>query len=159
VGRHERVALDLSDVPARRRLFAELARRATRITVASEGLLVYLGPDEVGELARDLAAEASFRRWATDLVSPALLKMLQKQVGTPLSQAGAPLKFAPADGPAFFARNGWRPIEAVSMLHAAARLKRLPFWMRPFALFPDSRGTRPRQVWGGGVLLERVGGD
>jgi len=153
--RLERISLDLSDVPARRRLFGDLASRAARITVASEGLLVYLDPDEVGELAKDLAAEASFHRWATDLVSPALLKMLQKQVGTPLSQAGAPLKFAPTDGPAFFTRHGWRPVEAVSMLHVAARLKRLPFWMRPFALLPDSRGTRPRQVWGGGVLLER----
>jgi hypothetical protein len=27
--------------------------------------------------------------------------------------------------------------------------------MRPFALFPDSKGTRPRQLWGGGVLLEK----
>jgi methyltransferase (TIGR00027 family) len=156
--RLERIALDLSDVPARRRLFAELAGRSQRVTVASEGLLVYLSADEVSELAGDLAAPRSFHRWTIDLVSPALLKMLQKQVGTPLSQAGAPLKFAPEEGPAFFARSGWRPIEATSMLHAAAKLKRLPFWMRPFALFPDSKGTRPRQLWGGGVLLEKVPG-
>lgn len=156
--RLERIALDLSDVRARRQLFAELALRARRITVASEGLLVYLSADEVGELAKDLAASASYHRWASDLVSPALLRMLQKQVGAPLSQAGAPLKFAPADGPAFFAGCGWRPIEVRSLLHVAASLERLPFWMRPLALFPDSRGTRPRQLWGGGVLLERVAG-
>jgi methyltransferase (TIGR00027 family) len=156
--RLERVSLDLSDVPARRRLFAELARRAQRVTVASEGLLVYLSADEVGVLARDLAAATPFNRWATDLVSPALLKMLQRQIGTPLGQAGAPLRFAPEDGPAFFTRCGWRPIEVTSMLHVAAKVKRLPFWMRPFALFPDSRGKRPRQIWGGGVLLERMAG-
>jgi methyltransferase (TIGR00027 family) len=158
VCRLERVRLDLSDVSARRRLFAELGKRATRVTVLSEGLLVYLSAEEVGDLAKDLAAPASFRRWTTDLVMPALLKMLQKQVGTPLSQAGAPLKFAPAEGPAFFTRVGWRPIEATSMLHAAAKLKRLPFWMRPLALFPDSRGTKPRQIWGGAVLLEKASG-
>lgn len=156
--RLERIALDLSDVSARRALFAEIGRRAGRVTVASEGLLVYLGSDEVSELARDLAAPASFRRWTIDLVLPALLKMLQKQVGTPLSQAGAPLKFAPAEGTAFFARSGWRPIEATSMMHAAAKLRRLPLWMRPLALFPDSKGTKPRQVWGGVVLLEKTGG-
>jgi methyltransferase (TIGR00027 family) len=150
----ERIRLDLSDVTARRGLFAKLGR-SQRVTVVSEGLLVYLSAEQVSELARDLAGPLSFRRWATDLVSPALLKMLQKQMGTPLSQAGAPLKFAPAEGPGFFARNGWRPIEARSMLHVAAKLKRLPFWMRPFALFPDSKGTRPRQLWGGGVLLEK----
>ncbi|HET7526272.1 MAG TPA: SAM-dependent methyltransferase [Burkholderiaceae bacterium] len=153
--RLERIALDLSDVSGRRALFTELANRAERVTVLTEGLLVYLSSDEVSELARDLATPLSFRRWATDLVLPALLKMLQKQVGTPLSQAGAPLKFAPAEGPAFFARFGWQPIEVTSMLHAAAKLKRLPFWMRPLALFPDSKGTKPGQIWGGGVLLEK----
>lgn len=157
VCRLERVALDLADIAARRALFAAVGRRAQRVMVASEGLLVYLNADEVSDLARDLAAPPSFRRWATDLVLPRLLKMLQKQVGTPLSQAGAPLKFAPTEGPAFFERSGWQPIEAISMLHAAARLKRLPFWMRPLALFPDSKGTKPGQIWGGGVLLEKVG--
>jgi methyltransferase (TIGR00027 family) len=157
VCRLERVRLDLSDVAARRALFAELGR-SRRVTVLSEGLLVYLSAEQVTELAEDLAGPPSFRRWAADLVSPALLKMLQKQIGTPLSQAGAPLKFAPAEGPAFFVRSGWRPIEARSLLHVAAKLKRLPFWMRLFALFPDSRGTKPGQLWGGGVLLERSAG-
>jgi len=158
VCRLERIRLDLSNVSARRGLFAELGNRAKRVTVLTEGLLVYLSADEVSELAKDLAAPSSFHRWATDLVLPALLKMLQKQVGTPLSQAGAPLKFAPAEGPAFFARSGWRPVEATSMLHTAAKLKRLPFWMRPFALIPDSKGTKPGQIWGGGVLLEKLTG-
>jgi hypothetical protein len=34
-------------------------------------------------------------------------------------------KFAPADGPAFFARYGWNPIEVQSVLKTAAGLKRL----------------------------------
>lgn len=158
VCRLERVRLDLSDVSARRGLFAELGERAKRVTVLSEGLLIYLGRDAVAELGKDLAAPASFQRWTTDLVLPALLRVLQKQIGTPLSQAGAPLEFAPAEGPAFFTRCGWRPIEATSMLHAAAKLGRLPFWMRLLALFPDSKGTKPRQIWGGGVLLEKTSG-
>jgi methyltransferase (TIGR00027 family) len=156
VCRLERVALDLSDVAARRRLFAELGDGAERVTVLTEGLLVYLSADEVVELGKDLAAPASFRRWTTDLVLPPLLKMLQRQVGTSLRDAGAPLRFGPAEGPAFFTRSGWQPIEATSMLHAGAKLKRLPFWMRPFALFPDSHGTKPRQIWGGTVLLDKV---
>jgi len=156
--RLERIELDLSDVGARRALFADLAGRSRRVTIVTEGLLVYLSADQVSELGKDLAAPFSFRRWASDLVLPALLKMLQKQIGTPLSEAGAPLKFAPAEGPAFFTRCGWRPVEAHSMLHVAAKLKRLPLWMRPFALFPDSRGAKPGQIWGGGVLLEKAAG-
>jgi methyltransferase (TIGR00027 family) len=151
----ERVRLDLADVSARRTLFSDLGR-ARRVTVVSEGLIVYLSAEQVSALAQDLASPPSFRRWATDLVSPPLLAMLQKQVGTPLRQAGAPLKFAPAEGPAFFVRSGWRPIEARSLLHVAAQLRRLPLWMRPFALFPDSKGAKPGQLWGGGVLLDRV---
>jgi hypothetical protein len=86
-----------------------------------------------------------------------LLKMLQKQIGSPLIQAGAPLKFAPQEGPAFFTACGWKPLEVYSMLHTAAKLKRLPLVMRLFALFPDSKGTKPSQLWGGGVLLGREG--
>ena len=42
----ERVAVDLSDVAARRELFARLRARATAVMVVSEGLVVYLAPDE-----------------------------------------------------------------------------------------------------------------
>ncbi len=151
----ERVRLDLSDTTARRSLFTDLGRRAKRVMVISEGLIVYLSADEVCELAKDLAAQASFQRWGIDLVSPGLLKMLQRQLGSPLSQAGAPLKFAPEEGPAFFTRCGWSALEVHSMLHTAAKLKRLPFFLRLFALFPDSKGTKPKHIWGGAVLLER----
>ena len=53
----ERVALDLSDGPARRAFFAALDPRATNITVMTEGLLIYFTAEEVGILlARDIAA-------------------------------------------------------------------------------------------------------
>lgn len=156
--RLERIPLDLSEVDARRALFADLGRRSKRTVVASEGLLVYLTADEVCALARDLAAPPPFQRWAIDLVSPGLLKMLQKQIGSPLREAGAPLKFGPEEGPAFFTRCGWRAIEVHSMLHTAANLKRLPFVFRLFALFPDSKGTKPSRPWGGACLLEKEGG-
>ncbi len=121
----------------------------------SEGLIVYLTASEVCDLARDLAAPASFQHWATDLCSPRLLTMLQKQVGSQLDQAGSPLKFAPEQGPAFFNDCGWTPIDVRSMLQTAAALKRLPLLMRLFALFPDSKGTKPKQIWGGVVQLEK----
>lgn len=155
VCRLERVRLDLSNVNARRALFGELGKRAKRVMAISEGLIVYLTADEVRELGKDLAAQPAFQRWATDLVSPGLLKMLQKQIGTPLQAAGAPLKFAPAEGPSFFTTCGWKPLQVRSMLHVAAELKRLSLLFRLFALFPDSKGSRPKQIWGGGVLLGR----
>jgi methyltransferase (TIGR00027 family) len=151
----ERVRLDLSDVNARRALFVELGSRAKRVMVVSEGLIIYLTAEEACGLGKDLAAQPNFQRWAIDLVSPRLLKMLQKEIGSRLSEAGAPLKFAPEEGPAFFTKCGWKPIEVNSMLHTAAKLKRLPFLYRLFAFFPDSKGTKPSQPWGGAVLLGR----
>ncbi|MGH9361286.1 MAG: class I SAM-dependent methyltransferase [Thermoanaerobaculia bacterium] len=152
-----RIPLDLADVAARRALFAELGRGAERALVVSEGLIIYLTAEEVGELARDLAAPPSFRRWVTDLVSPGLLKLLQKKMGPVLDQASAPLKFAPEEGVEFFARHGWRPVEVRSMLHAAAGLGRLPLWMRFFALFPPPQGPAGARPWSGVCLLEKSG--
>jgi hypothetical protein len=71
----------------------------------------YFEADGAAELARDLSAPSSFRRWVTDLASPALLKMLHKAIGGPLLDAGSPLKFAPHEGPQFFARYGWKMVE------------------------------------------------
>jgi methyltransferase (TIGR00027 family) len=153
--RLERVRLDLSDVNARRALFVELGRRAKRIMAMSEGLIIYLTADEACDLGKDLAAQPSFQRWAIDLCSPKLLTMLQKEIGSPLRDAGAPLKFAPEEGPAFFTKCGWKSLDVRSMLHIAKQLKRLPFVYQLFAMFPDSKGTKPSQPWGGGVLLGR----
>ena len=79
----ERVRLDLSNESARRELFSELGRRANRVLVVAEGLLVYLTEDEVAALGKDLAAPAAFQHWIIDLASPALLRMLARKMGTP----------------------------------------------------------------------------
>src|SRR5947209_5529656 len=84
----ERVRLDLADVPARRRLFQRLGSKSKKTLVVTEGLLVYLTRDENTALARDLAAQPSFRDWAIDLCSPGLLKMLQQNLSA-LEKAGS----------------------------------------------------------------------
>ena len=152
----ERIPLDLANPASRRGVFEELGLASRRAVVISEGLLIYLTADEVCALARDLAGQAPFQRWATDLTNPALLKMLQKQIGSRLDQAGAPLKFAPAEGPRYFEKCGWKPIDVRGMLHTAAKLHRLSFLFRLFALFPDSKGEKPKAIWGGVVLLARA---
>ena len=149
----ERVRLDLSDVHARRDLFSELGRRTNRALVVSEGLLVYLDDKEVMSLGQDLAVARSFQHWVIDLASPALLKMLAKKMGTPLDQAGAPLKFAPREGPQFFARSGWKPVELHSVMHAAAKLNRLPFFLRLIARM-SSPAFQAKRPWSAVCLLE-----
>jgi methyltransferase (TIGR00027 family) len=155
VCRLDSIPLDLADSASRRRVFADLGRESKRALVISEGLLVYLDADDVCALARELAEQSSFERWATDITNPALLKIMQRHIGSPLDQAGAPLKFGPAEGPHFFERCGWQPIDVRGMLHAAARLRRLSFLFRLFALLPDTKGEKPKAIWGGVVLLEK----
>ncbi|MBZ5509280.1 MAG: class I SAM-dependent methyltransferase [Acidobacteriia bacterium] len=151
----ERVRLDLADVAGRRALFQRLGSNAKKVLVVTEGLLVYLTRDEVTALGRDLAAQANFSDWAIDLCSPGLLKMLQKNLGA-LSEAGSPLKFGPEEGPGFFTTSGWKPAEVYSMLKTAARVKRLPFFLRLMALLPESSGRQGSRPWGAVCHLTRT---
>jgi methyltransferase (TIGR00027 family) len=150
----ERIRLDLSDVNARRELFSDLGRRAKRAVIITEGLLVYLTEEEVAALARDLAGPPPFQHWIIDLASPALLKMLAKEMGAPLNQAGAPLKFAPQEGPEFFTRCGWKPEQVESVMHTAAKLNRLSFFLRLIAKISPTR-FRAKRPWSAVCLLGR----
>ncbi len=153
--RLERVRLDLSDVGARRELFEQLGRRAKKALIITEGLLIYLTADEVGSLAQDLAVPASFARWIVDVASPGLLRLLQKRMGRELAQGGAPFKFGPKEGPGFFTPFGWIPIAVHSFLKTAARLKRLPLFLRLMALLPESSSAQGSRPWAGACLLAR----
>jgi methyltransferase (TIGR00027 family) len=151
----ERIRLDLADVSARRELFGRLGQRATKVLIITEGLLVYLSPEEVGGLAQDLAAPPSFQRWVLELGSPGLVRMMQKKMGKQLDQAGAPFKFGPEEGPDFFVRFGWKPVDVRSMLKTAKKLKRLSLLMRLIALFPESNGKQGSKPWSAVCLMGR----
>lgn len=151
----QRISMDLSDVEARRNLFQKLGNEAKKAVIITEGLIVYFSADEVKSLAQDLYAAHGFQYWITDLVSPALLRMIQKEIGGPLEQARAPLKFGPAEGPDFFSPHGWNPVDIRSSLHNAAKVKRTPLLLSLFALFPDSKGRAKNRPWGGIILLAK----
>jgi methyltransferase (TIGR00027 family) len=151
----ERVRLDLADIPGRRSLFQKLGHNAKKVLVVTEGLLTYLTPDEVSALGRDLAAQNNFCDWGIDLCSPGLLKTLQKNLAA-LSEAGSPLKFGPEEGPEFFTAFGWRPAEVYSMLKTAAKIKRLPFFLRLMSLLPESNGRQGSRPWGAVCHLTRM---
>jgi methyltransferase (TIGR00027 family) len=150
----ERMRIDLSDRVSRQELFSIVSLRAKRAFVITEGLLIYLAPEDVAAFADDLAEPPAFSRWLIDLASPGLLTMLMKEIGSELDSAGAPMKFGPEDGVDFFRSHGWQPVEVQSMLKAAAKLGRLPFGLRLVALLPEAPrpGNRP---WSGACVLER----
>jgi methyltransferase (TIGR00027 family) len=149
----ERVALDLSDVPARRKLFERLGGRVNKALIISEGFLIYLPAEVVGSLARDLADARGFQRWVVDLASPGLLRLLQKKMGAQLAQGGSMLQFGPEEGPGFFEAHGWKPLDVRQLLKTAARLKRLSVGMRLLAMLPASNGRQGKRPWAGVCLL------
>jgi len=143
---------DLADPSARLRTFDELGSIGTRILVISEGLLIYLESDVVAALARELVARPNVRWWIFDLASPNLLNFIQRTMKSVLEHS--PMRFAPANGVAFFEALGWRVAEVCSQLRAAARLHRLPALLRWVSWFPDPNPRKLGQArWSGVIRL------
>ncbi len=155
----EYVAADLTDEAQRRAVLARVGGAGGPVLAVTEGLLIYLQPEQVGSLARDLATQASFRFWLLDLASPKLLEMLRKKWQPQLAAANAPFVFAPAAGTKFFEPFGWREAEFHSMWEEALRLKRAMrgAWLWSFLgrLMPKARRETFRRM-SGIVLLERA---
>jgi methyltransferase (TIGR00027 family) len=156
---YESVSLDLSDAPARRELFRRVGASGKNVLTVTEGLLIYLTAEEVGSLATDLNAQPSFRRWIIDVASPELLKILQKSYGKDLSNAGAPLKFAPAEGTAFYLPYGWKTAEFRSSLEEARRVNRemrMAWLFHLLALISSEKKREKYRRMAGIALLERA---
>jgi methyltransferase (TIGR00027 family) len=151
--RLERIALDLSDVQGRRELFSQLDLRASKVVVASEGLLIYFSKEEVASLAQDLAAMPRFQSWIIDLASPGQLRLMQGTTGKQLSEAGAAFKFGPPEGAGFFVPYGWGPKEVHGLLKTAAQFKRAPAEL--LSLLPEPKGKFGNYPWTGVCLLNR----
>ncbi len=157
--RYEAVTLDLRDAEARRALFARLGAGSKRAIVVTEGLLIYLDPEQVGALAADLHAQPSFQEWLIDLASPQLLKRMSRTWGKSVAEGGAPFKFAPAEGTGFFRPYGWREAQFRSTWEEAKRLNRTMkgswFWELIGRLMPKRKREEFRR-FSGYVVLERV---
>lgn len=153
----ERVALDLSERKERIALFNDLGTRGKKILVVAEGLMGYLDEGEAGALAYDLSHQKSFRHWVLDIMSPGILPLIQKEMGSLLDDARAPLIFAPAEGEDFFQLFKWKPLQSKSKLKTAAALKRLSAEMMSFAMQPEPVGPKGNFPWSGVCLFENMG--
>ena len=151
--RLERISLDLSDLTARRELFARLNERAAKVVIATEGLLIYFTADQVASLATDLAAQDHFRTWIIDLASPGQLRLMQRTTGKQLSEAGAGFKFGPPEGVGFFVPFGWESADVQGMLKTAAEFKRAPNELLP--LLPEPQGNPGNYPWTGVCKLKK----
>ncbi len=138
--RLRRIAVDLADPRARDAFFDDALDGAAKAFVLTEGLSMYLEPTAVVGLS-DAIKRPEVAWWMLDFAFPGLKKRINRNVAG-ISE-NAPFKFAPDNGLAFFEDLGWRTVEAESVLVAAHRLHRLPFWMRPLAWLPRPDLRRP----------------
>jgi methyltransferase (TIGR00027 family) len=159
VCRYEAVVADLRDLEARRELFSRLGAGSSRAVVLSEGLLIYLTPEQVASLAADLHAQPGFAEWVLDLGSPQLLKRMERTWGKKLAASGSPFQFAPAEGTEFFKPYGWREAEYRSMWEESQRLNRTMkgawFWNAIGRFYPK-RVREGFRRFSGIVRLERI---
>lgn len=156
VCRLERISLDLADAPARRALLARIGSEMKNALVITEGLLVYLPPEVVGQLADDLAAQPSIRHWATDLATPMITKRVNRWWGRKLKQAATQYQFAPEEGTRFFAPHGWRETEFHPLFEESIRLNRAMKGIWMFHLWKrlaPKRTARMMEKWRAGVTL------
>ncbi len=157
----EFVRADLTDRAVRRSLFQRVGAQAKRALVIAEGLLVYLKPDDVTSLAKDLSAQPAFRWWMIDLGSPALQQFLSRTWGKQLRSGNAPMLFFPVEGTAFFAPAGWGEAEYHPILDEALRLRRAPkmSWLwRLLGLLASKKRRAQFKRFSGIVLLENSKG-
>lgn len=149
--RLECVAADLRETETRRKVLADASVDGP-VLVITEGLLMYLTPEDAAALARDLNEVAKARWWLSDLVSPMLLKFLERKWMGRLRSGNAPFLFAPADGTAHFAPFGWREIEWRSSWTESFRLKRTMrfarFWNLMSKLQPEAKREAGRRMSG-----------
>ena len=149
-----RIGTDLTNADARNAALHDALAGATRALVLTEGLLLYLSEPQVRDLALSIAAFDGVRSWLLDLASPAILQMMRKDMGTNL--ANAPLKFAPPSGVAYFEALGWQVARVSSILHAAGRMHRLPWFLQLISNLPESNPRRLTHArWSGVVQLTR----
>lgn len=156
----ERERVDLTDGDARRAMLRRLGASARKVLVISEGLLIYLTPEQVAGLAQDLHAQPSFQWWLLDIAHPRLLKMMERTWGKTLRAGNAPFIFAPAESTAFFRPHGWDETAFRPMFEESIRLKRtMPlarFWRFVMRFYPRKLREDMKR-FSGVALLERTG--
>jgi len=154
----ERVRLDLSNEKERQTFFKGINERFKRVCVLTEGLIIYLTPDDVESLAKDMYKQTHFRWWAFDHVSGLMVKYLNLKWRNALREHRAPFQFITGEGANFFPKRGWKVKEFRSYLEEAHRFNRELPWAWFLWLIENvipGALSRKFRLMRGFILLER----
>jgi methyltransferase (TIGR00027 family) len=149
---------DLTNDAARTQVIGQLGAGSGQGLVITEGLLVYLQPEQVAALGRALHRSEGWRWWLTDIVAPRTLDLLQAVWEPVLAGGNVKFQFAPPDSRALFQSLGWREDAFRSSLEEARRLRRaapIP-WLTRVLIWLGSQSRREEfRRLSGTVLMER----
>jgi methyltransferase (TIGR00027 family) len=149
--RLERVRLDLTDRSARQAFFAEVNQRSQRTLVLTEGVLPYLTPDQVSDLAADLHRCPRFEFWIAEYFAKEVYRYINNRERQERMK-NAPFQFFPDDWMGFFRQRGWAAEETKYLGEETVRLGRrppAPWWamlLRP--LIPAERFEKFKRMTG-----------
>lgn len=154
-----RRGIDLRDATLLEAFLDEALEGSLHAVVITEGFLVYLPEVAVRDIAQRLHCRPQVAWWVTDVASPKVRRRLERQTRRSMGD-DARFQFGPSNGVGFFEPLGFRAASCASLLHEAARLKRLPFLLDLLArtVLPaaDPAGERD---WSGVARLLRVAGE
>lgn len=155
--RYEAIVANLAAPAETEALFARVGAEHARVLVITEGLLIYLEPEQVAALGRALHRQESFKWWLTDLASPMLLQFISRSRGTMMENS--PFRFAPAEAAAFFRELGWEESVYRSTIEEARRLHRpMPrdWIMRVLGRFMPAERREAFRRMSGTALFRRI---
>lgn len=153
-----RVTVDLADRNARRNFLAEVCADGKKTMVLTEGVVPYLSPEQVAELAGELRAEPSIEYWMTEYFDPAVYPYLQARFRTDRMK-NAPFLFFPPDFLGFFAQIGWKPKVirySSEVAKESGRKVPLPWYAIFFRLFASRESREKMRTLSGYMVLEKA---
>lgn len=122
LSRHE---VDLAVATERKRFLSSAAPEAKKVLILTEGVIPYLTPEQVSELAADLKSQPRFAYWITEYFNRRVYGVLKKSVRTK-AMKNAPFQFYPDDWFGFFKATGWIEEETRYTGEVAVEFNRKP---------------------------------
>ena len=155
-----RLGVDLSDVPARRAAFAQVAAEARKILLLTEGFIPYLTVEQAAGLADAIQERPEFTAWVVDRFTGKFMR--RRDVAPHHKQMErTPFRFWPVDWDGFFALHGWRRTATRFLGAEAHRLGRgrppaMPWWFGIVMRFMPERMRREIIEMSGYAWMERT---
>lgn len=152
-----RVEVDLANEAKRREFLAHAVPNARKVLVLTEGVIPYLSPAQVSELAADLLAQPRIALWITEYFHPKVYRYLRMAASTQVMK-NAPFRFYPEDWYGFFREQGWSEKETRYSGEIALEMKRrppMPWWATLVLRFMPKKAKEEAMRMTGYVVFER----